>query len=136
MKKIRVVITDNHHIYREAAAAALECSSAIEVIAFCENGQEAIEMARLLKPDLVMMDIHMKIMDGILATEIIRIEFPAIRVIGFSIESSPVVVNKMLKAGANGYLTKSSSREELLLAIDEVLNGRIYLCREIRHNRH
>ena len=129
---IRVMITDDHPIYRQAAAAALQCQENIVVVGFCSSGPEAIEKVPEYKPDLVLMDIRMQPMDGIETTSRIKELYPDLKVIGFSLETRPEVATKMLNAGASGYVTKSSPRVEICEAINHVLNGKQYVCREVR----
>jgi two-component system invasion response regulator UvrY len=103
----------------------------IEVIAQCSSGEEAIEAAKLLQPDVILMDIHMRPMNGIEATREIKKFAPDIRIIGVSVQAERSYVNEMLRSGANGYVTKSSPGSEMVAAIDEVLAGNTYLCKEI-----
>lgn len=134
-KPIRVMITDDHPIYRKAATAALECHQHIEVIGCCASGNEALEKIPEMLPDIVLMDIRMQTMDGIETTEKIKALYPSLKVIGFSLESRPEIAAKMLKAGASGYVTKSSPREEICEAVIQVQNGKKYICREIRDEK-
>lgn len=131
-KSIRVMITDDHPIYRQAAAAALQCQQEIDVIGFCSSGPEAIEKVAELQPDIILMDIRMKPMDGIETTEKIKTLHPAIKIIGFSLETKPEIAKRMFKAGASAYVTKSSPREEICEAIKQVMNGKKYVCREVK----
>lgn len=107
----------------------------IKVIAQCANGQEAIEAAGRLRPDVMLMDINMAPVNGIEATRCIRQFDNNIRIIGVSVQAERSYVNEMLRNGANGYVTKNSSSAEMILAIEEVQAGKIYLCEEIGHLR-
>jgi len=107
----------------------------ISVIAQCANGQEAIEAAGQLQPDIILMDIHMQPVGGIEATRTIRSVHPDIKIIGVSVQAERSYVNEMLRSGANGYVTKNSSSTEMISAIDQVMAGHVYLCEEIRHLR-
>ncbi len=98
-KNIRVMITDDHPLYRKAASAALDCQSWIEVVSLCASGHEAIESIPVVLPDIIMMDIHMQPMDGIEATAKIKALYPDIKIIGFSLESQPHIADRMIKAG-------------------------------------
>lgn len=134
-KKIRVVITDDHEIYREAACAVLETDPRLEIAGTCSGGAETLELAGRLIPDIILMDIQMSPMNGIETTRRITQDFPAVRVIGFSIETGSGIVEKMLAADARGYVTKTSPREEILEAIQKVYEGKKYICREIREKQ-
>ena len=134
-KPIRVMITDDHPIYRQAAAAALQCQKNIVVVGFCSSGPEAIEKVSEYQPDIVLMDIRMQPMDGIETTTRIKELYPDLKVIGFSLETRPEVATRMLKAGASGYVTKSSPRVEICEAINQVVNGKKYLCREVKEGK-
>lgn len=132
---IRVIIVDDHFHVREAWSWVLNQAPGIRVIAQCANGQEAIEAARRLRPDVILMDINMTPVNGIEATRCIRQFDSNIRIIGVSIQAERSYVNEMLRNGANGYVTKNSSSAEMIIAIEEVQAGKIYLCEEIGHLR-
>lgn len=107
----------------------------LSVIAQCANGQEAIEAAKSLQPDVILMDIHMAPVNGIEATRTIREFAPDMKIIGVSVQAERSYVNEMLRNGANGYVTKNSPSTEMVMAIDEVLAGNTYICEEVRHLR-
>jgi two-component system invasion response regulator UvrY len=132
---IKLIIVDDHFHVREAWSWVLGQVPGLEVIAQCANGQEAIEAARELKPDVMLMDIHMNPVNGIEATRTIRGFAPGIKIIGVSIQAERSYVHEMLRSGANGYVTKNSSSTEMVTAIDEVLAGNVYLCEEVGHLR-
>jgi two-component system invasion response regulator UvrY len=132
---IKLIIVDDHFHVREAWSWVLGQVPGLEVIAQCANGQEAIEAARELKPDVMLMDIHMNPVNGIEATRTIRGFAPGIKIIGVSIQAERSYVHEMLRSGANGYVTKNSPSTEMVTAIDEVLAGKVYLCEEVGHLR-
>lgn len=131
-KTIRVMITDDHPIYRKATSAVLQCHPEFEVVGFCSSGAEALEKIPAIKPDIVLMDVHMHPMDGIETTSKLIASDPKQKIIGFSLETRPSVAERMLNAGALGYITKSSPRQEICEGIMEVVKGKKYVCREIR----
>lgn len=133
-KTISVIITDDHHIFRNAAKTILESHPQIKVVAVCESGEEAVELSKKLQPDIVLMDINMEKLDGFEATALLRKELPGIKVVGFSVHNEPLYVSKMLQAGAMGYLTKTSPRSEIIEAILQVHSGQQYICKEIKEN--
>lgn len=131
-KPVRVLITDDHPIYRKAAAALLECHPDFEVVGFCNSGPETIEKVTEIKPDIVLMDVHMHPMDGIETTAQLIAGNPDMKIIGFSLETRRVIAERMFTAGARGYVTKSSPKEEICEAIRLVMKGKKYVCNEIR----
>ncbi|HVV04066.1 MAG TPA: response regulator transcription factor [Puia sp.] len=132
---VRIIIVDDHFHVREAWSWVLNQVPRINVIAQCANGREAIETARKLQPDVILMDINMEPVNGIEATRAIREFAPDIKIIGVSVQAERSYVNEMLRNGANGYVTKNSSSAEMITAIDEVLAGKTYLCEEVGHLR-
>jgi DNA-binding NarL/FixJ family response regulator len=129
---IKLIIVDDHFHVREAWSWVLNQVPRLSVIAQCANGQEAIEAAKNLQPDVILMDIHMSPVDGMEATRTIRKFAPDLKIIGVSVQTEHSFVNKMLCSGANGYVTKNSPSTEMVTAIDEVLAGKTYICEEIR----
>ncbi|HEY6900615.1 MAG TPA: response regulator transcription factor, partial [Puia sp.] len=132
---IKLIIVDDHLHVREAWSWVLNQVPKLNVIAQCANGQEAIEAAKQLHPDVILMDIHMTPVNGIEATRSIREFAPDIKIIGVSVQAERSYVNEMLRNGANGYVTKNSPSTEMVAAIDEVLAGKTYICEEVGHLR-
>jgi len=130
---IKIALADDHHQVRETWNYIFSTSDDFEVVAKCCNGEEAVEAARIHSPDVFLMDINMKPMNGIEATEIISSLYPAVKIIGMSIHIEPVYVRRMLKAGASAYVTKNSSYEEVFTAIKKVNAGENYICEEVRN---
>jgi two-component system invasion response regulator UvrY len=130
---INLIIVDDHFHVRQAWSWVLNQVPRLNVIAECANGEEAIEAAKNLRPDVILMDINMKPVNGIEATRTIREFAPDMKIIGVSVQAERSYVNEMLRNGANGYVTKNSPSTEMVMAIDEVLAGNTYICEEIRH---
>jgi two-component system invasion response regulator UvrY len=128
---VKLIIADDHFHVRQAWSWVLNKVARIDVIAQCVSGQEAIEAAKTLQPDVILMDIHMQPINGILATRMIRDFAPGIGIIGISVQAEPSYVNEMLRSGARGFVTKNSPSTEMILAIDEVYAGHTYLCEEV-----
>ena len=128
---VRLVIVDDHRLVREAWKRVLSRDERIAIIAVCDNGEQAVEAARKLDPDVMMMDITMHPLNGIEATRFIREFSSSVRIIGVSVHSDLAHVKAIMNAGANGYVTKNSSAEEMINAIMEVMDGKTYLCKEI-----
>lgn len=116
-RRLRLLAVDDHHVIRQALVRLLNVAPDIEIVGEASNGEEAVQMARRLRPDVVTMDIQMKGMGGIEATRIIHAELPQVCVIGLSMFDEDVSAAAMLQAGAVDYLTKSSPAEVLIAAI-------------------
>ena len=97
------------------------------------SAEEGIEMAKELRPDVVVMDINLPGMNGIEATPHIRKYSPASKVLGVSLHTQPTYARKIMQKGAMGYVTKNSSRDEMFNAIVQVHNGNRYVCQEIKN---
>lgn len=114
---LRVLIADDHRILREGLAGLLRNHPDMLVVGQAADGQEALELARRLRPDVIIMDVTMPRMNGIDATAAILQEMPEIRVIGLSMHEMQDMSQAMLAAGARAYLTKGGPSAELLKAI-------------------
>lgn len=127
MPKIRVFIADDHAILREGINALLTTSNDIEVVGEAADGIEAVDRARQLRPDVVLMDIAMPALDGLEATRRIRKENPGTRVIMLTQHEQREYVSTAMKAGASGYIPKKALASELMAAITSVYRGDYYL---------
>lgn len=128
---IKVVIADDHRLVREAWNLLLSRDKRLSIVAICENGDEVVEVCRTMQPNVVLMDINMEPVSGIEATRSIREFSDDIRIIGISVHTDLPYVNALMQAGANGYVTKNSSGEEMIRAIFLVMEGQQYYCKEI-----
>ncbi|MBK5102662.1 MAG: response regulator transcription factor [Burkholderiales bacterium] len=127
---IRILLVDDHKMLREALRGILEKAGDIELVAEADDGAAALEMARALAPDVVVMDIGLVGMSGIEATRRLLAEHPGMKVLGLSTFADRRMVMQMLEAGARGYVVKSAGSEELLRGIREVAQGGTYLYAE------
>ena len=134
MKKISILIADDHKMARQALVFVLSTDDRFSVIAECETGEEAIEKSKELQPDLVIMDINLPGTDGIETTARIRELSPGSKILGVSMHMQPSYAQSIMQKGALGYLTKNSSRDEILKGVLEVYSGREYICEEIKNN--
>jgi DNA-binding NarL/FixJ family response regulator len=116
-RRRRILIADDHAIFRECLARLLQGSPELDIVGNAEDGQKAVELATLLHPDVVLMDVDMPLMNGIEATRQITLTLPHIRVIGLSMHNHDDIAAQMLSAGAIRYLMKGGPVEELLAAI-------------------
>ena len=127
MKKIRVLIADDHTLVRDGIRALLALVSDIEVVAEAANGKEAVEKARELAPDVVLMDLAMPVMTGLEAKRRICRECPSTRVLALTQYDDGEYVVPVVEAGARGFVTKMSAFSELISAIQAVHRGESYL---------
>ncbi len=128
---IRILIADDHKLIRETWTYILNRDSRFKVIGSCSNSEEAVQMTKQKHPNVVLMDINMVPFSGIEATRQIKEVSPETQVIGVTMHSQPAYAKKMLQFGALGYVTKNSSREEMINAILEVSQGNKYVCEEM-----
>lgn len=127
MSKLRIMIVDDHEIFRAGIKSIFENDADIEIVGEAGNGREAVEKAAQLQPDLVLMDLSMPEMDGIEATRQIKKAFPGINVIILTVHDDEEFFLPALRSGASGYVVKESEPQELLYAIRLVSSGRIFL---------
>lgn len=128
---VRILLADDHRILREGLRSLLTQQADMLVVGEAADGEEAVALARELRPDLVIMDVVMSRVDGVEATRRIRAEVPGTRVIALSMHADRRFVSEMLRAGALGYLVKDSAFEELHQAVRTVMAGRPYLSAAI-----
>jgi len=133
MKKVSIMIVDDHTLIRETWSFLLGKNENFVVVAECGDGERAIELARDKRPDVVLLDINMAPMSGFDVLKMIRKYSPGSKIIGVSMHSQPAYAKKMLRLGAKGYVTKNSPRQEMLEAISEVSNNHIYICQEVKN---
>src|SRR6202048_251262 len=133
MSKINILIADDHKLIRETWSYILNSDPRFQVVAECADAQEAVEMSKAKRPHIVLMDINMAPFSGLEATQKIRKISPSSKIIGISMHSQPAYAKKMLQMGARGYVTKNSSKEEMINAILEVNYGNKYICEEIKN---
>jgi two-component system, NarL family, response regulator LiaR len=125
---ISVLITDDHGVVRQGLRMFLSRDPDLVVVGEASNGQEALQLARQLKPDVVLMDLLMPVMDGIEATEAIRTELPEVEVIALTSVIEDASVTGAVRAGAIGYLLKDTDADELRRAIKAAARGQVHLA--------
>ena len=113
MKKLRILLADDHVVMRTGLRAFLERQPNLEVVGESENGRETVALAASLRPDVVVMDVGMPVLNGIEATKTIVTQYPAIAVVILSMHADESYVMRALKAGARGYLLKDSAAADL-----------------------
>ncbi len=124
----RVLIVDDHPMVAEGIQSILESFDDIQVVGTLGNGQEAIDQAARLRPDVILMDLNMPGMGGLSATEIILERLPRTRILILSMHDSPEYISTALNHGAKGYILKDVPTDEIKQAIDAVMRGERYLC--------
>jgi len=130
MMKVRLLITDDHDVVRQGLRLYLKRDPEIDVVGEASDGYEAVELARSLKPDVVLMDLLMPRMDGIEATEKIKAELPEVEVVALTSVLEDASVSGAIRAGAIGYLLKDTKAEELCRAIKGAAAGQVQLAPE------
>jgi len=130
---IRIVIVDDHELIRESWKLIFGRDARFDIIGLCPNGADAITVVTNNTPDIVLMDINMTPMNGLEATRKILELMPEVKVIGTSANNNPRYADKMLQLGAKGYVTKTSTFDELKTAILTVMEGKTYICDEIKN---
>lgn len=127
----KILLADDHQIMREGLVALLEREPGLQVVGQAEDGRAAVQLARKVNPDVVVMDVSMPDLNGIDATRQILEENRQIKVIALSMHADRRFVKGMLQAGASGYLLKHSASQELIKAIKVVMANRVYLSPEV-----
>ena len=128
---IRVLLVDDHELMREGLRSILEREKDVEVVGEAASGRAAVELARTLEPDVVVMDVAMKDSNGIEATRQLRSAWPDLKVIALSSHSDSRYVNAMLDAGACGYVLKANAYDDLRRALVAAQQGKSYLCPDV-----
>jgi len=133
MKKITIAVVDDHKLIRQMWTKMFAHNSEIEITGESGILDEAIEMIKIKRPDIVLLDINLAQGSGLDAVPLIRKFSPGTRIIAVSMHNQPAYAKKMLQLGAKGYVTKNSSHEEIFKAVEEVMKGRTYICAEIKN---
>ncbi len=124
---IRVLIAEDQHLVRQGLRTLFERTGEMEVVGEASNGQEAVELADHLRPDLIVMDLRMPILNGDLAIIEMRNRLVSVPVIIVSMYGDEALVRQALQSGAKGYLLKSATMDQMLEAVHEVLAGHTYV---------
>lgn len=128
--KIHIMLVDDHAVVRSGLGAFLSVNPELELVGEAENGEQAVVRAGILKPDVILMDLMMPVMDGVAATAAIRKQNPGIQIIALTSFQEDELVQNALKAGAVGYLMKNVSARELAAAIRAAKDGKMTLSPE------
>lgn len=129
--KVRILLADDHKVFREGLRSLIEQQEDLEVVGDAETGRVAVNKTFQLKPDIVIMDIAMPDLNGIEATSQIRARVPETKVIALSMHSDKRFVSGMFHAGARGYLLKANAFDEVVHAVRSIITNRHYVSRDI-----
>lgn len=130
---LNILIADDHPMFRVGLLRVLKYLDESYIVHQVSNGVEVLDFLKDNPCDLIIMDINMPIMNGIKTTEIVRAEFPKVKVVGVSMFDDSFHVSRMVDAGANGYSTKEINIDELQLMLSTVLEGGFYISKEVSH---
>lgn len=133
MEKITILLVDDHKLIRESWSFILNSDPRFLVVAETSSGEEAIAIAQQKKPMIILMDVNMTPVNGFDATKQIQKVSPESRVIAVSMHTMPAYAKRMMQLGAMGYVTKNSSKDEMITAIIEVNEGKKYICEEVKN---
>ena len=132
MGKITILLVDDHKLIRDSWSFILNSDPRFKVIGETSSGQEAVKIAVKKNPSVILMDVNMSPVNGFDITRDILKLSPGSRIIGVSMHTMPAYARRMLRLGARGYVTKNSSKEEMITAIEEVYKGKKYICKEVK----
>jgi NarL family two-component system response regulator LiaR len=129
-EKIRIMLVEDHAVVRSGLITFLSVNADMELVGEAENGEQAVVRANVLKPDVILMDLMMPVMDGVAATQAIKKQNPSIQIIVLTSFQEDELVRNAMKAGAVGYLLKNVSARELAAAIRAAKEGKMTLSPE------
>jgi DNA-binding NarL/FixJ family response regulator len=130
-KKYRVIIADDHSLFRQGLKLILMELNDIEVVADVPDGKELVEIAGILEPDLVIMDINMPFLNGIEASKILSRDHPEIKILVVSMYGDEQYYNSVIENGVKGFILKDADNSELKTAVRDILNGKTYFSQEL-----
>ncbi len=133
MEQITILLVDDHKLIRDSWSFILNSDPRFKVVAEAGSGEEAVEIARTRQPAIILMDVNMTPVNGFDATKMIGKYSPNSKVIAVSMHTMPAYAKRMMQLGAMGYVTKNSSKEELIRAILDVNSGKKYICDEVKN---
>lgn len=128
---IKVLIADDHKVFRDGIESILEDVDGMEVVAQAEDGRVVLEKLKTITPDIILMDISMGGANGIETTQIVKKNYPKIKVLVLSMHEETDYIVKMLEAGASGYLLKDAGSIEMIKAIQEISTGGTYYSQQV-----
>jgi len=130
-RKTKVVIVEDHKLFREGLKSMLADKTGLEVVGEAGDGLEAIRIVKKIRPDIMLLDLSMPKMNGISVMKEIKSQFPETKIMALTIHESDQYVLEAFEAGADGYCLKDAGRNELMVAVDSVLQGKRYISPSI-----
>ncbi|MGI4760265.1 MAG: response regulator [Janthinobacterium lividum] len=128
---IRLFLVDDHAVVRNGLRALFQQETWLEVVGEADNGEQLLEQLPATPCDVVLLDLHMPVLDGLATTQRLQVEFPEVRVLVLSMVDSERAIGQVLAAGASGYVLKNAGHDEILVAVRAVAAGRRFLCSEL-----
>ena len=132
MEQITILLVDDHKLIRDSWSFILNSDQRFRVIGETSNGEEATQMVRTLRPAIILMDVNMAPVNGFDAARQVLEIAPDSKIIAVSMHTMPAYAKRMMQIGALGYVTKNSSKDEMIRAIIEVNEGKKYVCDEVK----
>jgi two-component system, NarL family, invasion response regulator UvrY len=126
------MIVDDHLSIIKSLTLFLNATEGFKVVSTCKDGLAALKKEKLLHPDIILLDMNMPGMDGLETAKNLLAGKTNSGIIGMSVDNNPEYARKLIALGAKGFLTKTSTPEEFIEAIKQVMNGKIYICKEIK----
>lgn len=128
---IKIIIADDHQLFIDGIKSLVKTMKNMEIVAEVNNGKELLEVLEKKTCDIVLMDINMPEMDGIEATKLVKTKHPLLKILMLTMFSSRDYIEKLLRAGADGYILKNTGKAELQEAIETLMNGESYFSKEV-----
>ncbi len=128
---IKIILADDHALVRTGLRRLLDDVENLTVVGESDNGNDAVVQVKELNPDVAILDINMPGLNGIETTEVLRRDYPQLKIVIISMHRDELFPQRLIKAGANAYLTKDSCIQEITHAITEVMASRNYICTEV-----
>jgi DNA-binding NarL/FixJ family response regulator len=132
--KTKVIIVEDHKLFREGLKSILSDKAGLEVVGEAGDGLEAIRTVKKCQPDIILLDLSMPKMNGISVMREIKSQFPEIKIMALTIHESDQYVLEAFEAGADGYCLKDAGRNELMVAVESVLQGKRYISPSVSDN--